>query len=94
VRRGLLMSGLSGHRWRKVVEWVRANWPWVCWICHKPIPVDAPARSPMSHSVDHVVPRSRGGDPYNLDNCRPAHYGCNSAKGNRPVQQWLTSPDW
>ena len=46
----------------------------VCWICGQP----------GADSVDHVVPRSKGGgnEPSNL---RPAHlFPCNRAKGDKP----------
>ncbi|WP_210416758.1 HNH endonuclease [Microcella sp.] len=32
--------------------------------------------------MDHVIPRSHGGY-WELENLRPAHYGCNSSRGNR-----------
>lgn len=46
--------------------------PYRCWLCGKP----------GANQADHVRARSRGGDdrPANL---RPAHHGCNSARGNR-----------
>jgi 5-methylcytosine-specific restriction endonuclease McrA len=38
-------------------------------------------------SVDHVVPLAEGGDPEDLANCRPAHRGCNVAKGTNQNYQ-------
>lgn len=35
--------------------------------------------------MDHVIPRSKGGF-WHLSNLRPAHYGCNSGRGNRDVK--------
>lgn len=35
-------------------------------------------------SADHVIPRSHGG-PDTLDNLRPAHRGCNTARSNQPL---------
>ncbi|MCW6010329.1 HNH endonuclease [Micromonospora sp. CPCC 205371] len=88
------MAGLSGHRWRQLVERVKTEYAWVCWICHQPIPEGVPARTPRSFSVHHLTPRSKGGAVYDLANCRPAHYGCNSSQGDKPAQSWVTSPDW
>ncbi|MEZ2371046.1 HNH endonuclease [Arthrobacter sp. RCC_34] len=38
--------------------------------------------SKRSLSVDHVLPRARGGSD-SLENLRPAHVSCNSSKGAR-----------
>jgi 5-methylcytosine-specific restriction endonuclease McrA len=55
----------------------------VCWICGHGIDLSLPARHPRSWSLDHVVPLDRGGDALDPANARPAHYGCNSGRGNR-----------
>lgn len=58
-----------------------------CWICSKPIDTRTPAeggpplRSRWSFSADHLKARSRGGASI-LANYLPAHYGCNSRRGN------------
>lgn len=36
-------------------------------------------------TADHIVARSKGGDPYDIANGRPAHLSCNSSRGNRDV---------
>lgn len=38
-------------------------------------------------SVDHVIPRSCGGDD-SLDNLRPAHRSCNYSRGNASMIEW------
>lgn len=60
----------------------------VCAICTKPIDLDAPAFSPLAVEVDHVVPKSRGGDLYALDNLQLTHSQCNRKKGNRMAQDY------
>jgi hypothetical protein len=58
-----------------------------CWICRLPIDTRTeaeggpPARSRWAFSADHVRARSRGGAS-TLANTLPAHYGCNSRRGN------------
>ena len=51
-----------------------------CWLCGGPVDMSADPCSDMFASLDHVVPRSRGGsdDPSNL---RCAHRLCNSLRG-------------
>ena len=36
----------------------------------------------MRGEVDEIIPVSRGGSPYDRDNCRLAHRACNLAKSN------------
>ncbi|HWG94417.1 MAG TPA: HNH endonuclease signature motif containing protein [Mycobacteriales bacterium] len=60
----------------------------VCWLCGNGVDLSAPAGSPWAGSVDHVVPRARGGgnEPGNL---RLAHRSCNSRRGSRlPELDW------
>lgn len=63
-----------------------------CAICGKPIdyslgtivdPRTGRARPhPMSFVVDEIVPVSQGGSPFSMDNTRPAHWICNSRRGD------------
>lgn len=46
--------------------------PGHCHLCHRP----------GATSIDHLVPVVRGGVTV-LGNLRPAHHGCNSARGAR-----------
>ena len=71
---------------------IRARWRAIgapCWICGHPIDyslgmvtVNGKRRPhPMSFVVDEVVPVSKGGDPLDFDNTRPAHWICNARRG-------------
>lgn len=51
-----------------------------CAICGRPIDPHAPRGSAAGLSIDHVVPRSRGGG-HDLANLRLAHHGCNASRG-------------
>lgn len=44
-----------------------------CWLCGWK----------GADSADHVIPRSKGGAVYDLDNLAPSHKSCNYARGNR-----------
>lgn len=37
----------------------------------------------MSYELDEIIPVSRGGDPYDIDNVAPAHRICNQRKSNK-----------
>jgi hypothetical protein len=39
-------------------------------------------------TADHIVPRKFGGDD-SIDNLRPAHVSCNSARGTMTLDDWF-----
>ena len=71
-----------------------------CGICGKPIDyslgmvtVNGKRRPhPMSFVVDEVVPVSKGGDPLDFDNTRPAHWICNARRGDGTRRKSFTAP--
>lgn len=67
----------------------------VCAICHKYIDVQLPIRDPktgefnsLSVEVDHIVPRSRGGSFYAVDNLQLSHSVCNRRKGSKMEEDY------
>ncbi len=78
--------GQFGKHWRRVLlTYLRERDGDKCQLCRRPIRFDLPSgikgdeRGP---SVDHIVPRSKGGDD-DLANLRLTHWGCNRSRGNR-----------
>lgn len=69
--------------WKQVRKRVIASKDPVCAICGNPIDMAAPAKSPLSCEVDHIIPVSRGGPPYDMDNLQLTHAKCNRQKSNR-----------
>lgn len=68
-----------------------------CWICGHDIPAGLDARHPLSFTLDHLVPLSKGGSLLDPGNARSAHRRCNSARGNRVqsrAQQLPASRRW
>lgn len=53
-----------------------------CSLCGEVVDMSVAWPDPLSKSIDHVVPLSKGG-AHELSNCRLAHLGCNVRKGNR-----------
>lgn len=72
----------GGRRVRQLAQAVVLMHGITCWLCHQPIDLRLAHPASGSLSVDHVVPRSRGGTDQ-LANLRPAHLGCNTGRGNR-----------
>lgn len=63
---------------------------WTCWLCGGDIDPTATVSSPWRATIDHLVPRSRGGghEPANL---RLAHRRCNTRRGSHlPELAWPT----
>lgn len=54
---------------------VYAHWGGKCGICGDPVSLE-------TFTIDHIVPLARGG-PHLFSNLQPAHFACNSKKGNR-----------
>lgn len=78
--------------WRQhLVAYLRSRDGDACGICAGAMRFDLPSgprgddRAP---SIDHVVPRSRGGSD-DLANLRLAHWGCNRQRGNRGGNEQL-----
>ena len=72
-----------------------------CAICCKPIDYALPRGHPMAYELDEIVPVSRGGSPTDPDNVQPTHAICNRKKGNKLIEERLstdlgipTSRDW
>jgi 5-methylcytosine-specific restriction endonuclease McrA len=96
------MDGVSGRRWRRLCALVLAR-STHCALCGDPLHPERAYRGPdgkvdpLSSSVDHKVPRSLGGDVYDIGNLRATHLGCNLSRGNgtrTSGPQPITSHDW
>lgn len=59
----------------------------VCAICGRPVDFKLRAPAPMSPTVDHIIPISRGGHPSDMDNLQLAHWICNRMKSNKIANQ-------
>lgn len=54
---------------------------WTCGICLGPVDRELVWPDPMSKSLDHILPLSRGGS-HTADNAQCAHLVCNVRKGD------------
>lgn len=72
-----------------------------CGICGKPVdkslgkvaqPDGTYKWHPLSPVVDEIVPISKGGSPYDRDNCQLAHRICNARKGARMPKREVRAP--
>jgi 5-methylcytosine-specific restriction endonuclease McrA len=69
--------------WQKLRKRVIASRDPICALCGNPIDMEAPPYTPMSCEVDHIIPISRGGAAYDIDNLQLTHAKCNRQKSNR-----------
>lgn len=58
---------------------------WMCGICSRPVNPELCYPDPMSASLDHVIPVSRGGS-HARDNAQCSHLFCNLSKGSRDAR--------
>ncbi len=69
---------------REIAE--RDNWR--CALCRKKVSSRVCYPHPLSGSIDHIVPLSRGGDDVPA-NVQLAHFRCNASKGSRGKPEQL-----
>ena len=65
----------------------------VCGICGKPVDKTLKYPHPLSPTVDHIIPVSKGGHPSDLNNLQLAHRCCNRAKSDRLIEKKPLAPD-
>lgn len=58
----------------------------ICHLCKKDIDLAFPRFHPLSLTIDHIIPISRGGD-HTRANVKVAHWSCNCSKGNRLMEE-------
>lgn len=68
----------AGRRSTSARALVLAEFGTVCHLCGRP----------GADTADHIIPRASGGDD-SLDNMRPAHKSCNSARGDVSLAEWF-----
>lgn len=79
-----LTSGEAKRRWRKAIK---EAWDNRCCFCGQP-PI-----SDKSLTIDHLRPRSKGGEDVS-HNCLPACLEHNQSKGSSDWQPWFRSQDF
>lgn len=57
----------------------------VCGICGKEVDKTLPFNHPLAPELDEIVPVSRGGSAFDIDNLQLVHRLCNERKGNKMV---------
>lgn len=63
--------------WAATSARILARDAYVCWLCHKYIPEG-------ERSIDHVIPRSKGGG-HEDSNLASAHMRCNASRKDKTV---------
>jgi len=77
----LSKRAIGSGKWKKLRISVLDRDGWECVSCHRP-----------AHTVDHIVPRVKGGDMWAMDNLQSMCKSCNSRKGGRFFNSTATPP--
>ena len=64
----------------------------VCAICGKPVDKTLKSPHPLSATVDHIIPVSKGGHPSDLANLQLAHRCCNREKSDKIMKETDREP--
>lgn len=59
----------------------------VCGICGKPVDFSYKYPHPLSPTIDHIIPVSKGGHPSDIDNLQLAHRCCNRQKSDKLIEK-------
>lgn len=59
----------------------------ICGICGKPVDMSLKYPHPLSPTIDHIIPVSKGGHPVDMDNLQLAHRCCNRQKSDKLVKE-------
>ena|SRR5690606_799734 len=79
-KRRALLTSVAVDDVNSHVVYERDNW--VCGVCGKPVDRLLKWPDPMSASLDHIIPISKGGE-HSYANTQLAHLVCNQRKGAR-----------
>lgn len=58
----------------------------ICAICGRPVDKELKAPDPMSPTIDHIIPVSKGGHLTDLSNLQLTHRVCNLAKRDKIIE--------
>lgn len=85
----------NDNSWKEARRRAIASKDPMCASCHNFIDISAPIKladgtlNPLAVEVDHIVPISRGGQPYELENLQLMHMRCNRKKGSRMASDYV-----
>ena len=77
----LSKRAIGSGKWQKLRIQILDRDGWTCVSCNRP-----------AHTVDHIIPRVKGGDMWSPDNLQSMCKSCNSAKGGRFFNSMPTPP--
>ena len=62
----------------------------ICALCGKPVDFSLKYPHPLSATIDHIIPVSKGGHPTDISNLQLAHRCCNRAKSDKLLEAFLS----
>lgn len=66
------------------LTWVKSQG--ICFLCGMPMWLEGDQASPLTYTLEHVIPRARGG-ANELFNLEGAHQWCNNWKGDSLMEE-------
>lgn len=85
---------VNNHDRRKDKDYLLAKYEGKCALCGEDIDAELLLPDPRAFTVDHIVPKSRGGCRYDVANKQPAHNECNRVKANRVGEELMLKGPW
>ena len=87
---------LEQRRWRRaraafLTEQLKLHGKLICHYCGRNDLIIGAQKRSLRATVDHVIPRSRGGNEFNSDNFVVCCNSCNKKKANESAEQFKCS---
>lgn len=89
----MVAPALKTRAWQKLRAFVIAEES-ICHLCGRPVDKALPGTHRWGGTVDHLVPRSRGGEVFARSNLALAHLRCNAAKRDGRRMKRVNSRRW
>ena len=86
------MDKRDSREWKKARQRVLNEENDRCGLCLRTVDKSLKTPHPGSPEVDHIIPLSLGGDPYDRSNLQLVHKYCNQSKGGRKQSSQVKTP--
>ena len=95
TRKGGAVHGhIDNAAWRSAKKAAVFKARGICVLCGKPLDPTKPRAHPLRTEIDHIIPVSQGGHPYDINNLRAVHRVCHQRRDRKPEPETWSNGLW